>query len=208
LSDGYYDVELQIITLLSEYNASGGDDEKNIVAKDTPTGDLDRNELAEILFVRAVITVSHRDDGSEYDQTSTGNTRLDFSAHINERAADESVDILETSGNRVPSGQTVATSAPDAANEIFQGNLVVHPMFQDATNGTSGGSDGAETLVLETNYMELGGGPIVDRFDDVVVSSNLNSTNIVTEVKSEMNVQFWYKVAEFEDRGIQSFGRP
>jgi hypothetical protein len=209
LSDNYASIESQILTINQSFSGNGNDpDAVEITVSETPTGDLDRNELAELLYVRLIYTLSIRN--LDQAQTEEGNARGDFKVRINDPASADTPDDTEAvvlDGNPTVTRQ-VGNALNDAANELFRGNVVVAPLFQDDATGVGGGGDTGETAIVETDFMSMGGGPVLDRFDDIKIESSVNSSNIVDEVHNEARLQLYYRVDDFEDRGIQSFGRP
>jgi len=206
LSDNFTDIESQVLTINQEFDGEGNlGDEQRVTLAETPTGDLDRNELAEILFVRAAVNISIRDAAAD-NQSQVGNARVDFQGRINDAAQVSSADNVDFENQNV-TGSPFSNVQNDAGRVFYTANLVAHPQFLDDTSGAGGGGD-TNNVVLETDYTKLGGGPVVDRFDDIELFQFLKATNIVTEVKCEHKTQIWYRVAEVEDRGMRSFGRP
>ena len=209
LSDGYADIESMSLNIGQSFTGSNTTDVIVTKVSEQPTGDLDRNELAELVLARLAVTTSVRDEAAD-EQSQTGNVRNDISAFINQQENAQAPDELETFVDRgSPTDVNQAGSVRlDNAGQLFKMNHVVHPQFLDATSGAGGGSDGGETDEYLLNFAELGGGPVLDRFDDIVLRSALKASNVVTQAKTEVRLQCWFKVEEFEDRGIQSFGRP
>lgn len=210
LSAGYDDIEMQQLTIQHSFTGDGSNDQGlDTTAIETPTGDLDRDELAELIFVRLQATMSIRDKGPD-NQSVPGNARTDYKVFINEldSAQDSEKEETTVTGTGVQNPVQNALTRNEAANLIFDFNNVVQPGFREAADGVGGGSDGGETEILEMDYMEMGGGPVLDRFDDIKLKVSTSASSVVTKVSSEVRCQFYYRVEEFEDRGIQSFGRP
>jgi len=208
LSDGFSDIESDLLSFVNSFDGSGAQpDERELVATYETLGNLDRNELAEIRYVRGISTVSARNVQGE--QSATGNIRADVACGINQVPSfdvEDDVEVVTEQGNPTEITESAA-SDNEAANTFAFFNQVAAPQYFGA-GGEGGGADTGETVVWEVNYAALGGGPVLDRFDDIVIESALKGDTVDTGISNEHRVQIWYKVDEFEDRGIQSFGRP
>jgi hypothetical protein len=134
---------------------------------------------------------------------------VDHNVSINDfpdTPAPESLETTFTSGN-ITNESGIGQTTDDAARILAQFNQVVAPQSFGA-GGEGSGPDTGETTVWETPYYAMPGGPVLDRFDEIQMESALKADNLVTRASFEHAMQIWYVVDEFEDRGIQSFGRP
>jgi hypothetical protein len=208
LSDAYSDIESQAIkhnhkiipTIdgFAQYRLNGNADYSVL-------GDLDRDELAELVYVEAVSTLNVRANAEE-DQDQLGSAAVDFEVTINEpdnRGPAEDTFLEEPADQHT----LAAVTRNDAANQLFNANQESRTAFDDTTNGT-GGVGAASTEVFERRFRtDMGGGPVLDRFDDIFIRSTISADNVLSEVSHELHVQLYFVVDEFESN-IARFGRP
>jgi hypothetical protein len=208
LSDGFSNVESQYLRLIGSFDGSGGQSDVQRLRLEEPVLDLDRNELAEMKYVRGISTISTRDD-AEDNQSETGNVRADHQVSINDFPDTPSPESLETvqEVGSISDTRAVGEATEDGARILAKFNQVVAPQAF-GNNGEGSGPDTGETTVWEIPYHDMPGGPVLDRFDEIQMETALKADNLVTRCSFEHAVQIWYVVDEFEDRGIQSFGRP
>lgn len=212
LSDGFGDIESQHIFVNNKFErddtGTGGADQ-DVTAETSVLDDLDRDELAELVYFRCVSTLSIRNVAAG-NQSELAHARADLSASINEPDSFTPVDELEVTRevNADPGERLEALQRPDAANQLFRINQVVATDYLDPSSGAGGVGDTGETTVIEGNFMEMGGGPVLDRFDDINVRSGVKSDNVNGLLSNEINLQLYYKVDTFESNRTRTFGRP
>jgi hypothetical protein len=209
LQDGYGDIEVQTIDVVGAFVGNGN--EKDGIVKDVtvdPAGGLERDELAEIVAMDAKVTTSTRDD-AEDNQDQIGHLRCDHRLFINEVSGDapQSVNVTEFGSPSLFDNTAGPNPIFDDAGFLFIFNQVTAPQAF-GNNGEGSGGKSNPTNMFRVNFRdEFGGGPIVDRFDDINYQMALNATNVVTLCKSEARIQLYYSVEEVEG-AVNAFGRP
>lgn len=172
-----------------------------------PLEGLDRNEIAEIVAMEFTANLSSRDGVDANSELS--NLRADISFSVNQVAdfqtdeQDVRTEVLEDD-----SGAETALDAQVGSdtNLLYYFNLEANAGYRNSTDGNGGPGSIHGPLSETKNFRDLlGGGPVLDRFDEIVVRHQIRSDDYTGIAVSEVKGQFYYVTEEEEDSRGTSF---
>lgn len=198
----YNDHELQHIFFTHDIDATGGGRETSRaeVKEDPTVGGLDRGEVAEIVFMRVHESFGQRTDGGDLNgEVST--LILDHGIKVND-VSTVGAAVEDTGGNAFE----IAANQTDDLGLLYESNQVIGGGFEDDTNGNGGSAGHQPATIYDIDFAKtFGGGPILDRFDEITVQSDIKAQNHVGKARSELRVALYYNVMETDE--VDVFGR-
>lgn len=201
VSDLYDDFEVQAVDLTAsiEPNDPSTTAERVVNARVDPLEGLDREELAEIVGFEWYINTSARTSQSGANQNSDqSEVIMDFTANINDGVdfTGGPVSVTKNTTTNVASGDNDSTTAVNDG-ELFRINRVINAPFSDASSGVSGGGGSFGPTHVYRNYRDImGGGPVIDRFDDLVHKYKVKTNNMAGVAKMEAKGQYFFATEE------------
>jgi hypothetical protein len=198
----YNDHELQQFFFKHELDSTGGGREtsKAIVKEDPTVGGLDRGEVAEIVFMRVHESFHQRTDAGDINgEVST--LISDFQVKVND-VSNVGANGEDVDGNAFE----VQASQTDDLGLLYASNQVIGGGFEDDTNGNGGSAGHQPATIYDIDFTDhFGGGPILDRFDEITLQSDIKGQNHVGRMTSEVRVFLYYNVLETDE--VDVFGR-
>lgn len=170
-------------------------------------GGLDNNEVAELVYMEAQVSVAHSQ--SENDQNVGSETRFNGVVGANlpssedpfaEQQAALDQDVISTAN--VDADGVESQGGNLAEDRIFAPfRIIKQPAFDDQTNGP-GGAGGSETLQVERPWRTLTGrGPVLDSSDSVTALMTLAQEDEIIDAIGEVYCHMVWDVAETSDAG-------
>lgn len=144
-----------------------------------PLEQLDRNQIAEIVAVDITHNFGIRDNR---DNSNLSSGRFDYSVNVN-RFTGRDLDGRNTSVDVVDQNNTGPATATNIQTDVNttcldRGNIEATAGFSSANNGFGGpGSSGTAARNVVDFRDLLGGGPVIDRFDDLVLRHSIKTDN-------------------------------
>ena len=182
-------------------SGSSGDPFLAITDNMVPDASLERDEYAELVgFHREA--VFHTEDNQAQEQSGRGHAVADWNLLVNEEPETEVIQ-----GGQDPGGSRLENR--EYGGLIDVGVLHCNPMAGSTeTSTTQAQSGGQSTNSFRETYFrdKLGGGPVVDRFDDIKFLAGLQKSNILSSATLELEYQFFFDVVQVED-DRDPFGR-
>lgn len=208
-SDSYSDMEVQHITATAQSTDVGGIEFDYLV--DPLDGDLDANEVAELVYYQRRVSMNVNQDGSELGDASSARGEFGFGinlpnidSHLLNRTNDG--DTLQP--NDGGSGQMPVNTVDDAGILDAVTVSVAHS-FEDTSQGTGAGAEYSEPAEREIQFGQIfGHGPYVDRTDELSLGAEINNYGIENgRVDLHMDVQLAFATYEVEG-GRAEFAPP
>jgi hypothetical protein len=169
---------------------------------------LDREEVAQLVYYRRVGTINFLRNQSAPDDVFDAFAIVDASVGIN---GDLFREVTTQSAFGFPDPEAelfVDTGGEIGLLDNYQ--LFAQPLFANRSDGTGSGGGVAQSKLYEIDFYNWPtGGPIVDSFDTITCGfgGNVGSTEPGQECQIELRYDFWWDVAE-QGRQTNPFGRP
>lgn len=166
-------------------------------------GGLDNNEVAELVWMEAQVSVQHfqedadQDVGSETFFEGIVGANLPATTALLPADGDQTGEIINTNNTSAS-----LNGSDDSEDRVFAPFAVAKtPAFDDQTNGPGGGG-GHSTLVVKRPFRNMvGRGPVLDSSDDLSLLTSLEQDDEIIVGRGKVSLHCIWDVAETSDAG-------
>jgi hypothetical protein len=206
ISEEFNDYEQQAVDSTQDLLLDGeGDGERELIVTMDPLEGLDREELAELVMFQVSYSTSARPGAENNSNSEPAEIISDLVVNVNSERSDFTASGIQTEerlagDDLTGNGEFSAQSAVNDG-EILRTNRVLNAPFSSDANSNGGSGSGMQPTIYRFNYRdELGGGPVLDRFDEIVHRIKLKARNYVGQCKLEAKFQYYWVTEEDQER--------